>query len=39
MSEYNSLLSERVASFDFVGKVETFSVIDQAKMKTSFQLK
>jgi Lrp/AsnC family leucine-responsive transcriptional regulator len=39
MSEYNTLLSEQVASFDFVGKVETFSVIDEAKMKTSFQLK
>lgn len=39
MAEYNTLLSEQVTSFDFVGKVETFSVIDQAKMTTSYQLK
>ena len=39
MAQYNELLSKHVASFDFVGKIETFSVIDQTKMKTSFQLK
>lgn len=39
MGAYNTLLREQVASLDFVGKIETFTVIDEAKMKTAYELK
>ncbi|RYZ47328.1 MAG: Lrp/AsnC family transcriptional regulator [Sphingobacteriales bacterium] len=39
MAAYNTLLREQVACLDFVGKIETFTVIDETKMKTGYELK
>jgi DNA-binding Lrp family transcriptional regulator len=39
MAAYNALLREEIAALDFVGKIETFTVIDESKMKTGYHLK
>ena len=38
MSAYNAFLMEHITSLDFVGKLESFTVIDETKMQTGYEL-